>query len=114
MGVHFALDDFGTGYSSLTYLKRLPVDILKIDQSFIRDMLHDADDLSIIEGIIGLAKSFRRLVVAEGVETAGHGERLLALGCELGQGYAIAKPMPATELPGWVAAWQLGGPSPET
>jgi diguanylate cyclase (GGDEF)-like protein len=106
MGVHFALDDFGTGYSSLTYLKRLPVDMLKIDQSFIHDMLIDQEDLSIIEGVIGLARSFHRQVIAEGVETAGHGERLMALGCDLAQGYAIAQPMPEAELPGWVAAWQ--------
>ena len=106
IGVHFALDDFGTGYSSLAYLKRLPVDILKIDQSFIRDMLNDPEDLSVVEGVIGLAKSFHRQVIAEGVETAGQGERLLALGCDLAQGYAIARPMPGDELPGWVANWQ--------
>ncbi len=105
MGVHFALDDFGTGYSSLTYLKRLPVDILKIDQSFVCDMLNDPEDLSIIEGVIGLAKSFHRQVIAEGVETASQGERLLTLGCNLAQGYVIANPMPGAELPGWVAAW---------
>ena len=105
-GVHFALDDFGTGYSSLTYLRHLPVDTLKIDQSFVQDMLHDPGDLSIVEGVIGLARAFRHQVIAEGVETAGHVERLLALGCDLMQGYAIAWPMTAAELPGWVAAWQ--------
>jgi len=105
-GVHFALDDFGTGYSSLTYFKRLPIDLLKIDQSFVRDMLNDPDDLSIVEGVIGLAKAFRRQVIAEGVETASHVERLLSLGCNLMQGYAIAKPMPGTELPGWVSRWR--------
>ena len=106
IGVRFALDDFGTGYSSLTYLKRLPVDILKIDQSFVHGMLIDPEDLSIIEGVIGLAKSFHRQVIAEGVETTGHGERLMALGCDLAQGYVIAQPMPGHEIPGWVAAWQ--------
>lgn len=105
LGVRFALDDFGTGYSSLTYLKRLPADILKIDQSFVRDMLDDPDDLAIIEGVIGLATAFRREVIAEGVETVAHGELLLALGCELAQGYGIARPMPALELPGWIATW---------
>jgi EAL domain-containing protein (putative c-di-GMP-specific phosphodiesterase class I) len=105
IGVHFALDDFGTGYSSLTYLRRLPVNMLKIDQSFVRDMMSDPEDLAIIEGVIGLAKAFHYQVIAEGVETAGHGELLLALGCDLAQGYAIARPMPGTELPWWVDNW---------
>ena len=105
IGMHFALDDFGTGYSSLTYLRRLPVTMLKIDQSFVRDMLSDPEDLAIIEGVIGLAKAFRYQVIAEGVETASHGERLLALGCDLAQGYAFAKAMPGNDLPGWVANW---------
>ncbi len=103
LGVSFALDDFGTGYSSLTYLKRLPVQTLKIDQSFVRNMLADPDDLAILEGIIGLAESFRRRTIAEGVETAAHGEILLRLGCELGQGFAFARPMPADQIPGWMA-----------
>ena len=106
IGLQFAIDDFGTGYSSLTYLKRLPVNILKIDQSFVRDMLNDPEDLAIIEGVIGLAKAFHYQVIAEGVETARHGERLLAMGCDLAQGYAIARPMLGSELPGWVAIWQ--------
>jgi len=105
IGIGFALDDFGTGYSSLTYLKRLPVKLLKIDQSFVRDMLDDPDDLAILEGVIGLATAFRREVIAEGVETVEHGEMLLQLGCERAQGYGIARPMPADELPGWAAAW---------
>ena len=102
LGVHFSLDDFGTGYSSLTYLKRLSVDQLKIDQSFVRDML---DDLTILEGVISLAGAFRREVIAEGVETVAHGEMLLLLGCELAQGYGIARPMPAAEIPGWASEW---------
>ena len=106
MGVGFALDDFGTGYSSLTYLKRLPARVLKIDHSFVRDMLDDVDDLAILDGIIGLAESFQRQVLAEGVETTAHGEMLLRLGCELGQGYAIARPMPAADIPGWIDTWQ--------
>ena len=106
MGVRFALDDFGTGYSSLTYLKRLPADVLKIDQTFVRDMLEDVDDLAIIEGVLGLATAFRRTPIAEGVETIAHGELLLSLGCELAQGYVIARPMPAADLPGWAATWQ--------
>ena len=106
LGVTFALDDFGTGYSSLTYLKRLHVDLLKIDQSFVRDMLDDPDDLSILDGVIGLARAFRRQVIAEGVETVPHGVMLLQLGCELAQGYGIARPMPASALPDWVRTWR--------
>ena len=105
MGVMFALDDFGTGYSSLSYLKRLQVKLLKIDQSFVRDMLIDLDDLAILKGVIGLAAAFRRQVIAEGVETVAHGRLLLQLGCDLAQGYGIARPMPAHELPAWVLAW---------
>jgi diguanylate cyclase (GGDEF)-like protein/PAS domain S-box-containing protein len=106
MGVAFALDDFGTGYSSLTYLKRLPVSTLKMDQSFVRDMLVNADDLAILEGVIGLAKAFQRTVIAEGVETVEHGVQLLKLGCHLAQGYGIARPMPAQDLPAWAARWK--------
>jgi diguanylate cyclase (GGDEF)-like protein/PAS domain S-box-containing protein len=110
LGVKFAIDDFGTGYSSLTYLRRLPADLIKIDQSFVRDMLHDTDDLAIIIGVVGLAASFNREVIAEGVETIAHGTALLQLGCELAQGYGIAKPMPADQVPVWSASWQ---PAPE-
>jgi diguanylate cyclase (GGDEF)-like protein/PAS domain S-box-containing protein len=105
LGVSFALDDFGTGYSSLSYLKRLPVDVLKIDQSFVHDMLDDPEDLTILEGVLGLATAFRRRAIAEGVETVEHGEMLLRLGCQLAQGYVIARPMPARNLPAWAAAW---------
>ncbi len=111
VGVQFALDDFGTGYSSLTYLKHLPAEMIKIDQSFVRDMLSDADDMAIVRGIIGLAAAFGRRVIAEGVETTAHGTRLLALGCELVQGYGIARPMPAEDVPAWVAGWK---PNPQT
>jgi diguanylate cyclase (GGDEF)-like protein/PAS domain S-box-containing protein len=106
LGVRFALDDFGTGYSSLTYLKRLPAHMIKIDQSFVRDMLVDADDLAIIEGVVGLAKTFRREVIAEGVETIAHGVALLQLGCELAQGYGIARPMPSGDIPKWLSDWK--------
>jgi diguanylate cyclase (GGDEF)-like protein/PAS domain S-box-containing protein len=106
IGVNFSLDDFGTGYSSLTYLRRLPVTMLKIDQSFVRDMLDDPDDLAIIEGVIGLARTFRRQVIAEGVETVEHGTLLLQIGCELAQGYGIARPMPAQQLPSWSSTWR--------
>ena len=103
LGVSFSLDDFGTGYSSLTYFRRLPADVLKIDQSFVRDMLDDPDDLAIVEGVIGLTKAFQREVIAEGVETVEHGLVLLLLGCDLAQGYGIARPMPADKLPDWVS-----------
>jgi diguanylate cyclase (GGDEF)-like protein/PAS domain S-box-containing protein len=106
IGVRFALDDFGTGYSSLTYLKRLPADLLKIDQSFIHDMLDDPDDLAIVEGVLGLAQAFRRQVIAEGVESIAHGELLLPLGCDQAQGYGIARPMPAADIPDWVTTWR--------
>ena len=106
LGVSFALDDFGTGYSSLTYLKSLPADLLKIDQSFVRGMIGDKDDLSIVDAVVGLAEAFRRKVIAEGMETVAHGRLLLHLGCELAQGHAIARPMPAELVPGWVAVWR--------
>jgi hypothetical protein len=106
MGVLISLDDFGTGYSSLSYLKHMPADILKIDRSFVRDILDDPEDLTIIEGVLGLAAAYRRRFIAEGVETADHGLMLLRLGCEMAQGFGIARPMPAADLPGWIATWQ--------
>jgi len=106
LGVSFALDDFGTGYSSLTYLKRLPARILKIDQSFVRDMLEDPEDLAIIEGVIGLSNAFHRQVIAEGVETAQHGMLLLQLGCDQAQGFGIARPMPGDDIPAWVSNYK--------
>ena len=93
-------------YSSLTYLKRLPISQLKIDQSFVRDMLSDVDDLAIVEGVLALANAFNLQVVAEGMETSDHGEMLLQLGCDLAQGYAIARPMPAAALENWITTWQ--------
>jgi diguanylate cyclase (GGDEF)-like protein/PAS domain S-box-containing protein len=106
LGVSFALDDFGTGYSSLTYLRRLPASLIKIDQSFVRDMLVDSDDFAIVTGVIALAKSFNRDVIAEGVETIEHGKALLELGCHLAQGYGIARPMPANEILAWISNWK--------
>jgi len=106
-GVGFALDDFGTGYSSLSYLSALPVDTLKIDQSFVRDMLEDKGDMAIVQGIIALARAFGRETVAEGIETGDHYRVLLDMGCELGQGYGIARPMPADKLANWQASSSL-------
>ncbi|MEX6678620.1 EAL domain-containing protein [Pseudomonas sp. W2Oct36] len=105
LGVRFALDDFGTGYSSLSYLKRLPVAQLKIDQTFIHGMLDAPGDISILQAILGLASAFGREVIAEGVNSPAQASRLLQLGCEIGQGFGIAEPMPATLIRGWIDAW---------
>ena len=106
-GVHISVDDFGTGYSSLVYLKRLPANVLKIDQGFVRDMLDELENLTILKGVLGLAEAFQRQVIAEGVETVDHGLMLLQLGCDCAQGYGIARPMPAGELQAWAAAWRV-------
>ena len=106
IGVNVALDDFGTGYSSLSYLKNLPVQTLKIDQSFICEICDKPDDLAIFEGILGMARAFGRQVVAEGIETVEQGHMLLQLSCELAQGYEIARPMPAQDLPEWINNWK--------
>ena len=105
-GVGFALDDFGTGFSSLAHLKHLPVDTLKIDQSFVQDMLNDAGDLSIVQAVIRLAQSFQRQVVAEGVESIEQLLMLMALGCDVVQGFVIARPMRGSELLTWLAGFQ--------
>jgi diguanylate cyclase (GGDEF)-like protein/PAS domain S-box-containing protein len=102
IGVRFALDDFGTGYSTLTYLKRLPVDVLKIDRSFVHNMLDDSQDRAIVEGVIGLAGTFGCTVVAEGVESPAQARTLLEMGCLLGQGTGIAAPMPSGQVATWV------------
>ena len=106
MGISFSLDDFGSGYSSLAYLRHLPVNILKIDQSFVRDMLDDEEDCSLVEGILQMARIFKREVIAEGMETAAHGALLLKLGCDTAQGYGIARPMPAEQVIAWSAQFQ--------
>lgn len=105
LGVNFAIDDFGTGFSSLTHLRQLPVNLIKIDQSFVRDMLSDQDDMAIVESVIYMANRFNRPMLAEGVETLAHAKALIALGCELAQGYGIARPMPAEALPMWLTHW---------
>jgi EAL domain-containing protein (putative c-di-GMP-specific phosphodiesterase class I) len=110
LGVQFALDDFGTGYSSLSLFRRLPVHTVKIDQSFVREMLDSDGDRGIVESVVHLADAFGRAVIAEGVETVAHGLALQKLGCRLAQGYGIARPMPAADVPAWCERWaQLGG-----
>ncbi len=105
LGVRIAIDDFGTGYSSLSYLKRLPAHVVKIDQSFVRDVFEDPDDLRIIDGIIALGRAFGLHIVAEGVETLEQATLLLRLGAATAQGYGIARPMPVSEWPEWVRRW---------
>ncbi|RFF28385.1 MULTISPECIES: bacteriohemerythrin [unclassified Wenzhouxiangella] len=106
LGVSISIDDFGTGYASLTYLKQIPAHVLKIDRSFVHDMLEEADELPLLLGIITMADSFGMEVLAEGVETAEHARLLLELGCEQAQGYAIARPMPPDQVPAWVEQWE--------
>jgi len=108
LGIQFSLDDFGTGYSSLSYLKRIAIHTLKVDQSFVRDMLEDQDDLALVESIINIAKLFRLEVVAEGVESQRQGLLLQRMGCDTVQGYGIARPMPPTQCIDWAMRYIAG------
>lgn len=103
VGVRIAVDDFGTGYSSLAYLRRLPIDILKIDRSFVLDAIADEDDAQIIKTILALGQTLKLAVVAEGVETESQANLLKSFGCDLVQGYLYARPMPADELENWLS-----------
>ncbi len=103
--VVISLDDFGTGYSSLDYFRKLPVQEIKIDRSFVNDMMEDPDAESVVNAILGLSNSFRRRVVAEGIETEGMHQRLVALGCDLGQGFYYARPLPFDDAMTWARAF---------
>lgn len=105
LGALISIDDFGTGYSSLTYLKQIPAHLLKIDRSFVHDMIDEPSELPLLIGIITMADSFGMKVLAEGVETIEQGRLLLELGCEQAQGYCIARPMAADQVPIWMRQW---------
>ncbi|PPE67229.1 putative bifunctional diguanylate cyclase/phosphodiesterase [Caldimonas caldifontis] len=105
MGLRLAIDDFGTGYSSLAYLKRLPVQELKIDKSFVMQMERDSDDAKIVRSTVDLAHNLGLSVVAEGVETPSHWRTLRGLDCDLAQGYLIARPLPSDAFAAWVRRW---------
>jgi EAL domain-containing protein (putative c-di-GMP-specific phosphodiesterase class I) len=104
-GIKIALDDFGTGYASLTHLKRFPVDHIKIDRSFVQDLEHAHDDAAIVAAVIGLGRSLKLQITAEGVETAGQAQRLQAMGCEYAQGYYFAQPVAGADVPGLISRW---------
>ena len=105
-GISIMLGDFGTGYSSLACLRRLPADFLKIDQSFIRSMLKNPEDLAIIEGVLNMAAAFGRQVIAEGVESAAHCGMLLHMGCNIVRGNHIARPMTVSAITDWLREWR--------
>ena len=115
-GIRLSIDDFGTGHSSLAYLKQLPVAELKIDRAFVRDMMHGEADRRLVQSVIDLAQNFRLEVVAEGVEDEDTLDALTLMGCAQAQGYGIARPMPADELPGWLdgAPWRLAWSQAQT
>jgi len=104
LGVNIALDDFGTGYSSLTHLKRFPIDVVKIDKSFVNDILTDPDDAAIVEAVIKMGQTLGIRVVAEGVENEQQLDFLRYRGCEEMQGYFLGRPMPAGMLQEWLLA----------
>lgn len=102
MGIHISVDDFGTGYSSLAYLKRFPLDTLKIDRAFVKELGIDQDDTAIVRAVIALARSLRLTVVAEGVETAAQLGFLREAGCDQAQGYFISRPLGVAAFEAWM------------
>jgi EAL domain-containing protein (putative c-di-GMP-specific phosphodiesterase class I) len=114
LGVRLALDDFGTGYSSLSYLQRLPVDILKIDRSFVAGVARSTEDSALARGILTLGQTLGLEVVAEGIETADQLEALRALGCPLGQGYFFARPLGPAAVDALLERHHPSVPTPTT
>ena len=110
MGIRLSIDDFGTGYSSLAYLQRLPVDDIKVDRSFVLNMLKNSSDEAIVRSTIELAHSLGLRAIAEGVEDAATLERLRVLGCDEAQGYFVGRPMPLVDLVSWLATSPWGMP----
>ena len=102
LGVHIAIDDFGTGYSSLRYLRRLPIDVLKIDRSFVAGLGENPADTAIVNGVLGLARSLGLRTVAEGVERPDQAIMVTDLGCEFAQGFLWSKPLPPTAFAHWL------------
>jgi predicted signal transduction protein with EAL and GGDEF domain len=104
-GIRVGLDDFGTGSASLSHIQQLDIEHIKLDQSFVRDILSDERNMAIAAGVITTARMLAKTVIAEGVETAAQGDLLASLGCHQLQGFSISRPMPAATVPGWVAGW---------
>lgn len=104
LGTTVAMDDFGTGYSSMAYLQRLPIDVLKIDRSFVSGMLADRDKIAIVRAVLGLAQALGMKTTAEGIETVELGQTLAALGCTYGQGYVYARPLDPDAARAMIAA----------
>jgi EAL domain-containing protein (putative c-di-GMP-specific phosphodiesterase class I) len=115
MGVRLSIDDFGTGYSSLAYLKKLPVNAVKIDKSFVLHMTEDPNDAQIVRSTIDLAHNLGLKVIAEGVENSAVRDQLMALGCDEAQGYYLSRPLPAAEMTKWLydSEWGVNEVKPE-
>jgi EAL domain-containing protein (putative c-di-GMP-specific phosphodiesterase class I) len=103
-GIRVAIDDFGTAYSSLEQLRRMPVDVVKVDRSFVRGMAADSTDRELVAAVVGMGRALKLIVVAEGIETPEQADALRELGCEIGQGFLFAKPLPVAELDGLLVA----------
>jgi EAL domain-containing protein (putative c-di-GMP-specific phosphodiesterase class I) len=104
-GIRVGLDDFGTGSASLSHIQQLDIEHIKLDQSFVRDILSDERNMAIAAGVITTARLLAKTVIAEGVETSAQGDLLASLGCHQLQGFSISRPMPGPAVPAWVAGW---------